>query len=609
MSKSGKGFSPTGNRKEYSRGSTIMKQGQLASAFHTIVSGQVDIFVGFDTRVRLATLGPGEFFGEMACLTGDPVSATVVATSAVITIEMDKDGLLKLMDSDETIRHQLIAALVNRVRQTNVRVEQEGLRAHVMSQVICREGESRYGELVGQSEAIKNTRAVIRQLGADLTPVAVTGEPGSGKRHIAARLHYESPRRDAALLFINGLEFTFDLWNMQIKAARGGTVVLDRADNLPPETIQKLLADPNDTKIVITGAALPDLPGLLQLTAPPLRDRKEDIPALSRLFLQRANVAEPLQTLTPDALRRLTAYPYLTGNVNELFQALEQALVLAVGMPIQAEHLRLGRYKKPGDRPLIGLALGGGAVRGTAHVGVLKVLEEEGIPIDFIAGSSVGSLVGGIYASGMTVNEMEKRMPSVRWSNLVRPVWSRLALCENSRMGLWLEEQTGCKDFAELRIPFACVAADALTGEAVILRSGCLPTAIRASTAIPLMIAPVHHQGRTLVDGSVIHRVPAALARSMGADLVIAVDVARPAQAKSPPRHLLDALFAVLDTMSLHLVEDDLEWADIILRPNAPVSGYSFENAPAFFSLGEKVTRENIGQIRRRIAELAEEMA
>jgi len=609
VSKTGKDFSPTGNRKEYSRGSTIMKQGQLTTAFHTIVSGQVDILVGFDTRVRLATLGPGEFFGEMACLTGDPVSATVVATSAVTTIEMDKDGLLKLMDSDEEIRHQLIAALVNRVRQTNIRVEQEGLRAQVMSQVICREGELRYGELVGQSEAIKNTRAVIRQLGADLTPVAVTGEPGSGKRHIAARLHYESPRRDAALLFINGLEFTFDLWNMQIKAALGGTVVLDRADNLPPETIQKLLTEPQDTKIVITGAALPDLPGLLQLTVPPLRDRKEDIPALARFFLQRANVAEPLQTLTPDALRRLTAYPYLAGNVNELFHALEQALVLAAGMPIQTEHLRLGRYKKPGGRPLIGLALGGGAVRGTAHVGVLKVLEQEGIPIDLIAGSSVGSLVGGIYASGMTVNEMEKRMPSVRWSNLVRPVWPRLALCENSRMGPWLEQQTGCKDFAELNIPFACVAADSLTGEAVILRSGCLATAIRASTAIPLIMAPVHHQGRTLVDGGVIHRVPAALARSMGADLVIAVDVARPAQTKSPPRHLLDALFAVLDTMSLHLVEDDLEWADIILRPSAPVSGYSFENAPAFFSLGEKVTRENIGQIRRRIAELAEEMA
>lgn len=597
-----------GMRRDFSPGSIIMNQGQLTSAFHTIVSGEVHVLVGTDPRVRVATLGPGEFFGEMACLTGDPVSATVEAVSAVTTIHMDKDGLLNLIDTDKSIRHRIISGLVNRVRQSNVRIQEESLRAHVVTQVMSSEGESRYGKLVGQSEVMEKLRAEIKTLGANPNPVAVTGEPGSGKRHVSARLHYESPRRDSTLLFINGLKFAWDLWEKQAAAAREGTLILDRADLMPPETLSRALDNTKGTRIVLTGETLPDLPGVIRLPVPPLREHKEDIPALARLFLQRALVSDPHQTLSSEALRRLIAYPYLAGNVNELFRALEQALVLAAGMPIQAEHLRLGNYRKPGSRPTVGLALGGGAVRGVAHVGVLKVFEEEGIPIDYIAGSSVGALIGGAYASGMTTEEMEKLVPSMRWSKLVRPVWPRLALCENSRLAPFFLKHTGCKTFEDLRIPFACMAADTLTGEAVVLKSGCLATAIRASTAIPLMMAPVHHQGRTLMDGGVVHKVPAVLARSMGADLVVAVDVTSPVSEKSQPRHLVDALFTCLDSMSQRLVSDELEWADIVIRPQSPVSGYSFKNASAFSDLGEKVTREKASLIRRRIGELAEGM-
>jgi predicted acylesterase/phospholipase RssA/CRP-like cAMP-binding protein len=598
-----------GSENNYSQGDIILKQGQLKATFHTILSGQVDVIIGSDPWVRIATLGPGDFFGEMACLTGDPVSATVEAVTRVKTLEMDKSGLLKLIDSDKEIRHRIISALANRVRQTNVRVEQESLRAHVITEVMCREGESRYGELVGQSAVMRKLRSAIKEMGADLTPVLVVGETGSGKRHVAARMHYDSPRRDSAILFVNGPEFSFEIWNKQVRAADSGTVVLDQADKLSSENISELLSFHKNTKIIVTGERLPDLQGFLRLTVPPLREHKDDIPALARSFFLQANVADPLQTLTPDALRRLTAYPYLTGNIDEFFRVLEQALVLAAGMPIQAEHLRLGSYMKKGDRPKIGLALGGGAVRGVAHVGVIKVLQEEGIPVDIIAGSSAGSLVGGLYASGMEISEMERRLPFLRWSKLIRPVLPRLALCENSRMASWLEGLNICRDFSELRIPFACVAADAQTGEAVILKSGCVATAIRASTAIPLMMKPVYHQGRLLIDGGVVHKIPAVLARSMGADLVIAVDVAKPQEVKNQPRNIFDALFGVLDTMSQRLVEDELEWADVVLRPQAPVDGYSFKNFPVFFELGKRVARENIDLIRKRIGELSRETA
>ncbi len=593
-------------QREYSPGSTIVNQGQLTATFHTIVSGKVDVFVGNDPRVRVATLGAGEFFGEMACLTGDPVSATVQAVTAVTTVEMNKERLLHLLDEDEEIRHRILAALVGRVRQTNIRIQEESLRAHVVTQAMSEKGESQYGKLVGQSEVMQKLRSDIRALGADSAPVAIVGETGTGKRHIAARIHYEGPRRMAPLLFITGLEFHWDLFKKQADAAREGTLVIDQADHLPIETLTGVISSLQGTKLILTGKSLPFIPGVKKLPVPPLRDHMEDVPALARFFLQRADVSDPLRTLSSEALRRLIAYPYLAGNVRELFRVLEEALVLAAGMPIQSEHLRLGRYRKPGGRPTVGLALGGGAVRGVAHVGVLKVFEEEGIPIDYIAGSSVGSLVGCVYASGMSISEMERVLPTIRWSKLIRPVWPRLAICENSRMEPFLAKYIGSKNFEDLTIPFACVAADTLSGEAVVLKSGCLAKAIRASTAIPMMMLPVHHQGRTLMDGGVVHKVPAVLARSMGADLVIAVDVARPA--KNQPRHLVDALFTCLDFMSQRLVEDELEWADIVLRPQSPDSGFSFKNSETFFKLGEKVARENIGLIRRRLGELAEKM-
>lgn len=598
-----------GIERKYSQGSIIMHQGQPTAAFHTIVSGQVDVLVGVDPQVRVSTLGPGEFFGEMACLTGDPVSATIVAVSPVITMEMNKDELLQLLDSDRSLRNRLITELVNRVSKSNIRVHEENLRTRVMTKIMCSESEALYGELIGQSEALKKIRSDIKQWGASPAPVAITGESGTGKRHIAARLHYESPRCSAPLIFINGVEFTRDGWEMKLKAAGDGTVVINRADYLPAEVIKNIVSGSQSAKIIITAEELPEILGLTRLPVPPLREHKEDIPALARFFLKQAGATDPVNILTSEALRRLIAYPYLAGNINELFHVLEQALILSAGMPISPEHLRLGKYKKAGSRPLVGLALGGGAVRGMAHVGVLKVLEEEGIPIDFIAGSSVGAVVGCIYAAGMPVTEMEKIIMPLRWSNLVKPIWPRLALCENSRMGTWLQKQTGCKEFKDLQIPFSCVAADALTGEAVVLQSGCLLKAIRASTAIPLMMAPVYHQGRTLVDGAVLHKVPAAIVRSMGADLVIAVDVTGPANVKSQPRHLLDALFSVLDTMSQHMLKEELEWADIVLCPQAPLSGYSFDNTAAFLELGKKVTRENTDHIRKRFGEMAEAMA
>src|ERR1051325_8968393 len=179
----------------------------------------------------------------------------------------------------------------------------------------------------------------------------------------------------------------------------------------------------------------------------------------------------------------------------------------------------------PFESPTIGLALSGGAARGMAHVGVLKALYENGIRIDYIAGTSAGSLVGGALASGMSLEEIEDLGRKLRWRDIGRVTMSRLGVQSNERLEQYLRARLPISRFENLPIPFAAVATELKTGAAVIMRDrGDVPLAIRASCAIPGWYVPViDEEGRQLVDGRLVAVIPSSVARSLGADLVIAV--------------------------------------------------------------------------------------
>jgi NTE family protein len=179
------------------------------------------------------------------------------------------------------------------------------------------------------------------------------------------------------------------------------------------------------------------------------------------------------------------------------------------------------------DRPTIGLALSGGAARGIAHVGVLRALSDNNIPVDYIAGTSAGSLVGGAFASGMPLDQIVELGRQMRWRDVGRMTMSRLGVQSNERLEQYLRERLPIARFEDLPIPFAAVATDLKTGSAVILRDkGDVPFAIRASCAIPGWYVPViDEEGRQLVDGGLVAVIPASIARSLGADIVISVDV------------------------------------------------------------------------------------
>ena len=221
-------------------------------------------------------------------------------------------------------------------------------------------------------------------------------------------------------------------------------------------------------------------------------------------------------------------------------------------------------------RPRIGLALSGGAARGIAHIGVLRALEEHAIPIDAIAGASAGALIGGAYAAGLTIAQLEEMARSFRWRHMGRMSWSRLGLQSNARMEKYLRARLPVTRFEDLKIPFAAMATDLRAGTPVVMRdTGDVPFAIRASNCLPALYAPVRDaEGRLLVDGGLVANLPISFTRALGADIVIAVDVgADGARFMDRPHTALGVLTQVFVAVERVVSNQESKDADLIIIP------------------------------------------
>ncbi len=187
---------------------------------------------------------------------------------------------------------------------------------------------------------------------------------------------------------------------------------------------------------------------------------------------------------------------------------------------------------RPGSRDSnrpsrIGLALGSGSARGLAHLGVIRALEEAGIKVDFVAGTSIGALIGAAYASGR-LDSMESTFQKFNWKSMVSffdVVFPKSGLIDGAKVGELVRAHINSEVIESLPIPFCAVATDIQTGEEVVISKGDIIEAVRASISVPGIFTPVRSNGRLLVDGGLVNPVPVSVARSMGADIVIAVDL------------------------------------------------------------------------------------
>ncbi|MFN8466186.1 MAG: patatin-like phospholipase family protein [Caldilineaceae bacterium] len=227
----------------------------------------------------------------------------------------------------------------------------------------------------------------------------------------------------------------------------------------------------------------------------------------------------------------------------------------------------------------VGLVLGGGAARGIAHVGVLQALEDNGIYPAVIAGTSVGALVGGLYAAGVSsmrlativrdlkwLDLVSLRLPAINWSDPARTI--PMGMVDLDKLMEWIDQVVGSPvTIQQLNLPFAAVATDLLSGEIVVMNEGSLAEAIRASCSVPGVFTPYHRNGRLLVDGVVVNNLPVSVAQDLGADYVIAVDLLPLlGDAQAEPRNVVELSMTAL-FMLARATQIEQELADILIAP------------------------------------------
>ena len=287
------------------------------------------------------------------------------------------------------------------------------------------------------------------------------------------------------------------------------------------------------------------------------------------------------------------------------------------------------------DRPKIGLVLSGGGARGVAHIGIIRELERQRIPIDLIAGTSMGAIVGGLYASGMNAEQLEAAFLSIDWKDVLSDSPPRRELSMRRKFdeaAFQIDKSVGIKDgsiqvpaglirgqklelelqklllpvaevnnFGRLPIPFRAVASDIVSSETVVLSEGSLAQALRASMAVPGVFTPVELNGRLLVDGGINNNMPVDVVRDMGADIVIAVDISSPLLKQDDLGSMFDIVTQLTNIMVYRNTERQarqLTEQDLLITPDlGQFSPGNFEQAASVIPLGEEAMREYTGKL------------
>ncbi len=248
----------------------------------------------------------------------------------------------------------------------------------------------------------------------------------------------------------------------------------------------------------------------------------------------------------------------------------------------------------------VGLALSGGAVRGIAHIGVLEILEQEGVPIHCIAGTSAGSIIGALYAAGVPLSEIRRIALKTKWKNIFKLTVPKMGLMSSEGIAAFMEDMLPVKKFSALKVPFAAVATDLKTGERVSITSGSVAKAVQASCSLPVIFTPTKVKGKLLVDGGVASQIPVRTAREvLGATIVVAVDV----NYRSLESNRYDNLVKIAAHLSMIMASknsrEEAKLADVVIPVNAKgIALYDLSKARELLRRGRSTAEEKISEIK-----------
>lgn len=255
--------------------------------------------------------------------------------------------------------------------------------------------------------------------------------------------------------------------------------------------------------------------------------------------------------------------------------------------------------------PKLGLALGGGAARGFAHIGVLQVLEEEGIKPSLVVGTSAGSVVASFYASGKSAQQLQwlaDTMDESQFTDWANPFTGR-GMLRGEALGRYINSQLNGMKIEDMKLPLGIVATDLRTGDGVLFRRGDVATAVRASSAVPSVFEPVRIGGKDYVDGGLVSPVPVRYAKQMGADLVLAVDISsRPEDAKTSD--MLKVLLQTFSIMGKSISQLEMAQADVVIRPALPdVGSAEFSARKKSIEAGRAAMKQALPQLKALLAQ------
>jgi NTE family protein len=512
----------------YRKGEVVFVEGGSGDSMYLIESGQVKVISDMDGEERLfAYLGPGNFFGEMALLLGEPRSATVKVDIDAELWVLHKADMDELLEQYPPIAVTISRELSRRLRETD------------------------------QQPTKRREYRVVAAIGERIGDLALSLARQTGER---------------VLLFdLGGLRRS----GSDLEAlSRSGVTLLD---------------------------------------------------SQSTSYLKRGGLAESLGSLVEKFDRVLLCI--LPQKVEVATKAIELADVTVHIGPgkekkghwhVANEPAAIDRAARRIAQRLVGLALSSGGARGIAHIGVLRVLEEEGIPIDLMAGASAGSLFGALYAAGLSLDEITAFALDLKDKVALRGrLWDfnlppRSGLIRGQRALDYIDKTLGHRTFSDLKVPFYAVAADVISGEEFIFDNGSVAEAVRASISVIGVFSPSFVRGRYLIDGGAVNPVPASVLSQEGADIIIASSVIssleeqarrqRESEGGSPP-NFLGVVTNMMGIMEREIIKTKMTPVDVVINPRVGIYGFmEYDKAEDLIQLGEEAAQEEIGRIKELIS-------
>jgi NTE family protein len=521
--------------KRYRKGEVIFVEGGSGDSMYLIESGQVKVVSGTDEEERLfAYLGPGNFFGEMALLLGEPRSATVKVDIDTELWVLHKTDMDELLEQHPSIAVTISRELSRRLRET----DKQPTRRH----------EYRVVAAIGE-RIVDLALSLARQTGEQL------------------------------LLFdLGGLRRS----ELDLEALSNSGITL---------------LDSRSTSYLIAGGLAESLGSLVQKF-----DR-----VLLCIHPQKYEVAIKAVELAD-----------VTVHIGPGKENWVEQMAIKGHWHVADESAAIDRAARRIAQRLVGLALSSGGARGIAHIGVLRVLEEEGIPIDIMSGTSAGSLFGALYAAGLSLDEITAFALGMKdrvalsgrlWDFNLPP---RSGLIRGQRALDYIDKTLGHCTFADLRIPFYIVAADIISGEEVIFDSGSVAEAVRASISIIGIFSPASVGGRYLIDGGTVNPVPTDILAQKGVDIIIASSVIsgleeqarrqRERKEESSP-NFLGVVMNMMGIMEREIIKTKMMPMDVVINPRVGIySSMEYDKAAEFIRLGEEAAQEEIGRIKELIS-------